>query len=172
MKWMAWLLVLAMRSADADFKVAWLGEDKYLHKWQSPTSLDSISGRSCFGCDSQFQSIPLSWATEYSYSWAYSSSTWAPEPVIVGGPFLNRREPDSLPVASIERTTLYELTSPSGTRPKTTWLPSSHRVTTVVMKNCEPLLQGVRPCVFCERRPANRPAKRRTNRGRRWPWRA
>ena len=41
------------------------------------------------------------------------------------------------------RTTLYDSTSPSGTPPNTTCLPSSHEVTTVVMKNCEPLLQPV-----------------------------
>jgi len=48
--------------------------------------------------------------------------------------------PLPLPHASIDLTTLYESTSPSGTPPKTTCLPSSHDVTTVVMKNCEPLL--------------------------------
>ena len=44
------------------------------------------------------------------------------------------------PIASMPLTVLYESTSPSGTPPKTTCLPSSHEVTTVVTKNCEPLL--------------------------------
>ena len=41
--------------------------------------------------------------------------------------------PDSEPTASIAFTT----SMPSTTSPKTTCLPSSHDVTTVVMKNCE-----------------------------------
>lgn len=56
------------------------------------------------------------------------------------GAFLYLMAPEPLPQASMALTTLYDSTSPSGTVPKTTCLPSSHEVTTVVMKNCEPLL--------------------------------
>jgi hypothetical protein len=66
---------------------------------------------------------------------------------MVGGPSLYLMLPLPLPQASIDLTTLYEATSPSGTPPKTTCLPSSHEVTTVVMKNCEPLLEDVSSCV-------------------------
>jgi hypothetical protein len=62
---------------------------------------------------------------------------------MVGGPSLYLMVPLPLPQASIALTTLYESTSPSGTPPKTTCLPSSHEVTTVVMKNWEPLLNDV-----------------------------
>jgi hypothetical protein len=70
--------------------------------------------------------------------------------VIVGGlPYLTA--PELLPVASIARTTLYDSTSPSGTWPKTTCLPSSHEVTTVVTKNWEPFLCDVRSECIVER---------------------
>lgn len=36
----------------------------------------------------------------------------------------------------------------SATSPKTTWRPLSHEVTTVVTKNCEPLLMGCQLCVL------------------------
>lgn len=42
------------------------------------------------------------------------------------------------PAASIPLTCLKD--SSSATSPKTTWRPSNHEVTTVVMKNWEPLL--------------------------------
>lgn len=48
--------------------------------------------------------------------------------------------PDWLPQASIDLMTDMEAVSPDGTAPKTTWRPSSQEVTTVVMKNWEPLL--------------------------------
>lgn len=51
-----------------------------------------------------------------------------------------RTEPEEEPRASISFTTCID--SASATSPKTTCLPSSHEVTTVVMKNWEPLLQG------------------------------
>jgi hypothetical protein len=47
--------------------------------------------------------------------------------------------PELLPVASIDLTILSD--SSSATSPKTTCLPSSQLVTTVVMKNCEPFLE-------------------------------
>jgi len=47
--------------------------------------------------------------------------------------------PEPLPQASMALTTF--MLSSSATSPKTTWRPSSHEVTTVVMKNWEPLLQ-------------------------------
>ena len=50
--------------------------------------------------------------------------------------------PDPVPIASIDLMMAYDSVSPSGTRPKTTCLPSSHEVTTVVTKNWEPLLRG------------------------------
>lgn len=50
-----------------------------------------------------------------------------------------RTAPEELPRASISLTTLKD--SSSATLPKTTCLPSSHEVGTVVMKNWEPLLQ-------------------------------
>lgn len=50
-----------------------------------------------------------------------------------------RTAPEELPRASISLTILKE--SSSATLPKTTCLPSSHEVGTVVMKNWEPLLQ-------------------------------
>lgn len=65
-----------------------------------------------------------------------------PAPVMVGG-FLYLIVPELLPAASIALTTLYDSTSPSGTWPKTTCLPSSHEVTVVVTKNCDPLLRHV-----------------------------
>ena len=43
------------------------------------------------------------------------------------------------PVASTALTT--SMDEESATSPKTTWRPSSQLVTTVVTKNCEPLLQ-------------------------------
>ena len=46
--------------------------------------------------------------------------------------------PEPEPSASILRT----MSRPSTTSPKTTCLPSSHEVTIVVMKNCEPLVLG------------------------------
>jgi len=61
-------------------------------------------------------------------------------------------EPLCEPHASMARTTRYDSTSPSGTSPKTTCLPSSQLVTTVVMKNCEPLVFG--PAFAIERRKA------------------
>lgn len=56
---------------------------------------------------------------------------------MVGG-LENSILPDPLPVASIALTTFIE-SSPT-TSPKTTCLPSSQLVTTVVMKNWEPFL--------------------------------
>lgn len=50
-----------------------------------------------------------------------------------------RMEPEEEPRASISLTTFMD--SASATSPKTTCLPSSHEVTTVVMKNWEPLLE-------------------------------
>ena len=50
-----------------------------------------------------------------------------------------RTEPEEEPRASISLTTFMD--SASATSPKTTCLPSSQEVTTVVMKNWEPLLQ-------------------------------
>ena len=47
--------------------------------------------------------------------------------------------PELLPVASMALTILID--SSSATSPKTTCLPSSQVVTTVVMKNWEPLLE-------------------------------
>ena len=52
---------------------------------------------------------------------------------------LLRRAPEEEPRASISLTTFMD--SASATSPKTTCLPSSHEVTTVVMKNWEPLLE-------------------------------
>src|SRR5262249_59623471 len=54
--------------------------------------------------------------------------------------------PPDEPSASIVSTT----SAPSVTAPKTTCLPSSHEVTTVVMKNCEPLVFG--PALAIDRR--------------------
>jgi hypothetical protein len=48
-------------------------------------------------------------------------------------------EPEEEPRASISLTTFMD--SSSATSPKTTWRPSSQEVTTVVMKNWEPLLE-------------------------------
>lgn len=56
------------------------------------------------------------------------------------GGFLYLIAPELEPQASMALTTRMDSTSPSGTWPKTTCLPSSHEVTTVVMKNWEPLL--------------------------------
>jgi hypothetical protein len=61
--------------------------------------------------------------------------------LVMVGTFLYLIAPELLPAASMPLTTLYDSTSPSGTWPKTTCLPSSHEVTVVVMKNCEPLLE-------------------------------
>jgi hypothetical protein len=72
--------------------------------------------------------------TSHVYDW--------PAPVMVGG-FLYLMAPVLLPQASRALTILYDSVSPSGTWPKTTCLPSSHEVTTVVTKNWEPLLQLV-----------------------------
>ena len=56
----------------------------------------------------------------------------SPESTIVG--FLGYEiEPDFEPVASRAWTTFMD--SSSATSPKTTWRPSNHEVTTVVMKN-------------------------------------
>ena len=52
------------------------------------------------------------------------------------------------PWASICHTT----SMPPSTRPKTTWWPSSHGVSWVVMKNCEPLVSG--PALAIESVPA------------------
>lgn len=65
------------------------------------------------------------------YSW--------PDLTMVGG-FLYLMVPELLPQASMALTTRLDSTSSSGTWPKTTCLPSSHEVTTVVTKNWEPLL--------------------------------
>ena len=46
--------------------------------------------------------------------------------------------PDSLPTASMRRTT----SMPSTTEPKTTCLPSSHAVLDVQMKNWDPFVSG------------------------------
>jgi hypothetical protein len=70
-----------------------------------------------------------------------------PALVMVGG-FLYLIVPELLPAASIALTTLYDSTSPSGTWPKTTCLPSSHEVTVVVMKNCDPLLYRVSTILY------------------------
>jgi|RhiMetStandDraft_4_1073278.scaffolds.fasta_scaffold2605808_1 hypothetical protein len=59
---------------------------------------------------------------------------------MVGGFEAFLTAPELEPTASMERTTFIDSTSPAGTRPKTTCLPSSHEVTTVVTKNWEPLL--------------------------------
>jgi hypothetical protein len=55
------------------------------------------------------------------------------------GLVLERMEPEEEPRASISLTTFMD--SSSATSPKTTWRPSSQEVTTVVMKNWEPLLE-------------------------------
>jgi hypothetical protein len=70
-------------------------------------------------------------STQHSAQAIYAS----PAAVMVGGPSLYLIAPLPLPQASMDLTTLYDSTSPSGTPPKTTCLPSSHEVTTVVMKN-------------------------------------
>ena len=83
-------------------------------------------------------------------------------------PSLTLRAPLEEPQASMDLTTL--LDSASVTSPKTTWRPSSQEVTTVVMKNWEPLLErsvsahassGVKKTGLF----------RHTCWGRRWPWR-
>lgn len=56
---------------------------------------------------------------------------------MVGG-LVESTLPELLPVASIDLTILND--SSSATSPKTTCLPSSQLVTTVVMKNWEPFL--------------------------------
>ena len=56
-----------------------------------------------------------------------------------------RMEPEEEPRASISLTMFMD--SASATSPKTTCLPSSHEVTTVVMKNWEPLLEKRRECL-------------------------
>lgn len=62
-----------------------------------------------------------------------------PAAVMVGG-FLYLIEPELVPVASMAFTMWRD--SSSATSPKTTCLPSSQLVTTVVMKNWDPLLEG------------------------------
>jgi len=57
-------------------------------------------------------------------------------------------EPELLPVASIDLT--MRIDSWSATSPKTTCLLSSQEVTTVVMKNWEPLLRGALECCEAE----------------------
>lgn len=61
---------------------------------------------------------------------------------MVGAGFLYLTWPVCEPVTSTERTT--HLLFLSATSPKTTWRPLSQAVTAVVMKNCEPLLFGIR----------------------------
>lgn len=84
------------------------------------------------------------------------------------GAFLYLMAPEPLPQASMALTTLYDSTSPSGTAPKTTCLPSSHEVTTVVTKNWEPLLcqHGLVHVCF------GWSGALLTCWGRRWPWTA
>jgi len=50
-------------------------------------------------------------------------------------------EPELEPQASIDLMTCFDVVSLSSTSPKTTCLPSSQEVTTVVRKNWEPLLK-------------------------------
>lgn len=57
----------------------------------------------------------------------------------MGGPSRYLMAPEEEPQASMDLTT--EMDSVSATSPKTTWRPSSQEVTTVVMKNWEPLLR-------------------------------
>jgi hypothetical protein len=57
--------------------------------------------------------------------------------------------PEREPAASIFFTT----SRPSTTLPNTTCLPSSQGVTTVVMKNCEPLVCG--PALAIDSRPGS-----------------
>lgn len=61
----------------------------------------------------------------------------SPQPTMVIGDLV---EPLPEPTASMPLTVLYDSVSPSGTWPKTTCLPSSQEVTTVVTKNWDPLL--------------------------------
>ena len=62
---------------------------------------------------------------------------------MVGGFDAYLTAPELLPTASMARTIFIDSTSPAGTRPKTTCLPSNHEVTTVVTKNWEPFLPDV-----------------------------
>ena len=57
---------------------------------------------------------------------------------VITGSFLKATLPELLPVASMALTIFIE--SASATSPKTTCFPSSQPVTTVVMKNWDPLL--------------------------------
>lgn len=82
-------------------------------------------------------------STTTFHSEAFDELIQAPQPVMVGGLFLYLMAPVWLPTASMDLTTFMDATSPSGTWPKTTCLLSSQEVTTVVMKNWEPLLERV-----------------------------
>jgi hypothetical protein len=68
------------------------------------------------------------------------------------GAFGYLMEPELLPVASIDLTT--RMDSWSATLPNTTCLLSSQEVTTVVMKNCEPLLRRVSHARWTRQREA------------------
>lgn len=69
---------------------------------------------------------------------------------MVGGPSLFLIAPLLEPQSSMLLITPIDAVSPFGTPPKTTWRPSSQEVTTVVTKNCEPLVFG--PALAMERR--------------------
>ena len=69
--------------------------------------------------------------------------------MVAAAAWLGRRgSTNHAPWASICHTT----SMPPSTRPKTTCLPSSHGVSWVVMKNCEPLVSG--PALAIESVPA------------------
>ena len=50
---------------------------------------------------------------------------------------------ETLPAREPRLSICFTRSEPSTTSPNTTWAPSSHEVTTVVMKNWEPLLENV-----------------------------
>lgn len=66
-------------------------------------------------------------------------SIYSPE-ASIDGLVLYLMEPLLEPQASMARTTFIDAVSSFATPPKTTCLPSSHEVTTVVTKNWDPLL--------------------------------
>jgi len=69
----------------------------------------------------------------------YDDTVYCSPQLTMVGLVAERIEPEEEPRASISLTTFMD--SASATSPKTTCLPSSQEVTTVVMKNWEPLLE-------------------------------
>merc|ERR1712230_219885 len=81
----------------------------------------------------------LHYATHTSLLECTAFSYSAPLLAMVGG-LLYLMPPLLEPQSSIDLTTPMEAVSPGATWPKTTWRPSNQEVTTVVTKNCEPLV--------------------------------